>query len=152
MPYTPVECTGEEDLLVGHRQPVDAADLLGEPGEELLAGQALRGVAGCRGRVEPQLYHPVAGVLVTTGDVANRIARSIRRSGTVHTHARQVAKAIITVVTLPFHNGRTEGVNTRTKMIKRQSTAAAASPSCANASWSPKHNRDHQKCHRAEDT
>jgi len=26
----------------------------------------------------------------------------------------------VTAVTLPFHNGRTEGVNTRTKMIKRQ--------------------------------
>jgi len=23
-------------------------------------------------------------------------------------------------ITLPFHNGRTEGVNTKTKMIKRQ--------------------------------
>jgi transposase len=28
--------------------------------------------------------------------------------------------AAIAAVTLPFHNGRTEGVNTRTKMIKRQ--------------------------------
>ena len=26
----------------------------------------------------------------------------------------------IAAVTLPFHNGRTEGVNTKTKMIKRQ--------------------------------
>jgi transposase len=30
------------------------------------------------------------------------------------------AQAVITAVTLPFHNGRTEGVNTKTKMIKRQ--------------------------------
>ena len=29
-------------------------------------------------------------------------------------------QAVITAVTLPFHNGRTEGVNTKTKMIKRQ--------------------------------
>ncbi len=29
-------------------------------------------------------------------------------------------QAVIAGVTLPFHNGRTEGVNTRTKMIKRQ--------------------------------
>ncbi len=29
-------------------------------------------------------------------------------------------QAVIAAVTLPFHNGRTEGVNTRTKMIKRQ--------------------------------
>ena len=28
--------------------------------------------------------------------------------------------AVVAAVTLPFHNGRTEGVNTRTKMIKRQ--------------------------------
>jgi transposase len=27
---------------------------------------------------------------------------------------------VTAAVTLPFHNGRTEGVNTRTKMIKRQ--------------------------------
>ena len=30
------------------------------------------------------------------------------------------AQAVIAAVTLPFHNGRTEGVNTKTKMIKRQ--------------------------------
>jgi transposase len=30
------------------------------------------------------------------------------------------SQAVITAVTLPFHNGRTEGVNTKTKMIKRQ--------------------------------
>jgi transposase len=30
------------------------------------------------------------------------------------------ALAVTAAITLPFHNGRTEGVNTRTKMIKRQ--------------------------------
>ncbi len=30
------------------------------------------------------------------------------------------ALAVIAALTLPFHNGRTEGVNTKTKMIKRQ--------------------------------
>jgi len=30
------------------------------------------------------------------------------------------APAVIAALTLPFHNGRTEGVNTKTKMIKRQ--------------------------------
>jgi hypothetical protein len=30
------------------------------------------------------------------------------------------AQAVIAAVTLPFHNGRAEGVNTKTKMIKRQ--------------------------------
>ncbi|WP_461184270.1 transposase, partial [Xylanimonas ulmi] len=28
--------------------------------------------------------------------------------------------AVVAAVTLPHHNGRTEGVNTRTKMLKRQ--------------------------------
>jgi transposase len=28
--------------------------------------------------------------------------------------------AATAALTLPFHNGRTEGVNTKTKMIKRQ--------------------------------
>ncbi|WP_425471238.1 transposase [Xylanimonas allomyrinae] len=27
---------------------------------------------------------------------------------------------VVAAVTLPHHNGRTEGVNTRTKMLKRQ--------------------------------
>ena len=29
-------------------------------------------------------------------------------------------QAVTAALTMPFHNGRTEGVNTRTKMIKRQ--------------------------------
>ena len=35
--------------------------------------------------------------------------------------------AAIAAVTLPFHNGRTEGVNTKTKMIKREMMAAPGS-------------------------
>lgn len=38
-------------------------------------------------------------------------------------------------VTLPFHIGRTEGVNTR-KMIKRQMFGRQDSPSCATGSCS----------------
>jgi transposase len=41
----------------------------------------------------------------------------------LHSFARGLdpgAQAVIAAVTLPFHNGRTEGVNTKTKMIKRQ--------------------------------
>jgi transposase len=41
----------------------------------------------------------------------------------LHSFARGLdldAQAVIATVTLPFHNGRTEGVNTKTKMIKRQ--------------------------------
>jgi transposase len=37
----------------------------------------------------------------------------------VHAFARGL-DLDIAAVTLPFHNGRTEGVNTKTKMIKRQ--------------------------------
>jgi hypothetical protein len=35
---------------------------------------------------------------------------------------------VIAAVTLPFHNGRTEGVNTKAKMINRQSMAEPDSP------------------------
>jgi hypothetical protein len=41
----------------------------------------------------------------------------------VHSFTRELnldAQAAIAAVTLPYHNGRTEGVNTKTKMIKRQ--------------------------------
>jgi transposase len=41
----------------------------------------------------------------------------------VHTFVRGLEldeQAVTAAVTLPFHNGRTEGVNTKTKMIKRQ--------------------------------
>ena len=38
------------------------------------------------------------------------------------------AQAVIAAVTLPFHNGRTEGVNTKTKMIKRQMYGRAGFP------------------------
>ena len=36
-------------------------------------------------------------------------------------------QAATVAVTLPFHNGRTEGVNTKTKMIKRQMYGRAGS-------------------------
>ena len=41
----------------------------------------------------------------------------------LHTFTRGLdldVQAVIAAVTLPLHNGRTEGVNTKTKMIKRQ--------------------------------
>ena len=41
----------------------------------------------------------------------------------VHAFARGLdldIDAAIAAISLPFHNGRTEGVNTKTKMIKRQ--------------------------------
>jgi transposase len=41
----------------------------------------------------------------------------------LHTFTRGLdldEQAVIAAVTLPFHNGRTEGVNTETKIIKRQ--------------------------------
>jgi transposase len=52
-------------------------------------------------------------------------AHSARASDLPHLHAFTRGldldtQAVIAAVTLPFHNGRTEGVNTKTKMIKRQ--------------------------------
>ena len=52
-------------------------------------------------------------------------AETARASDLPHLHAFTRGldldkQAVITAVTLPFHNGRTEGVNTKTKMIKRQ--------------------------------
>jgi hypothetical protein len=45
-------------------------------------------------------------------------------------------QAATAALTLPFHSGRTEGVNTKTKMIKRQCSAGQGSPSSATASCS----------------
>jgi hypothetical protein len=52
-------------------------------------------------------------------------AQTARASDLPHVHAFTRGldldkQAVIAAVTLPFHNGRTEGVNTKTKMIKRQ--------------------------------
>jgi transposase len=44
-------------------------------------------------------------------------------NGTVHTFVRGLEldeQAVTAALTQPFHNGRTEGVNTKIKMIKRQ--------------------------------
>jgi transposase len=41
----------------------------------------------------------------------------------VHSFVRGIEQdrdAVIAAITTPHHNGRTEGVNTRTKMLKRQ--------------------------------
>jgi hypothetical protein len=56
---------------------------------------------------------------------------------------------------LPYHNGRTEGVNNtiKTKMIKGRCTAAPASPSSATGSCSADTTlRHHRKCDRAIST
>ena len=52
-------------------------------------------------------------------------AETARASDLLHLHAFTRGldldkQAVIAAVTLPFHNGRTEGVNAKTKMIKRQ--------------------------------
>jgi hypothetical protein len=59
-------------------------------------------------------------------------------------------QAATAALTLPHHNGRTEGVNTKTKMIKDRCTDAPASPCCATAS-SPDYVTccHHRKCDRA---
>ena len=49
--------------------------------------------------------------------------RSRARPAHAHAFTRGLdldIQAATAAVTLPFHNGRTEGVNTKTKMIKRQ--------------------------------
>jgi hypothetical protein len=59
--------------------------------------------------------------------------------------------AVVAAVTLPFHNGRTEGVNTRTKMIKRQMYGRAGFTLLRHASCSADTtHRHHRKCDRAE--
>ena len=55
------------------------------------------------------------------------------RSGPPHLHAftrglELDIKAATAAVTLPLHNGRTEGVSTKTKMMKRQMYGRAGFP------------------------
>jgi hypothetical protein len=62
----------------------------------------------------------------------------------IHSFIRGLAldpQAVTAAVTLPFHNGRTEGVNTRTKMIKRQMYGRAGFTSCVTGSCSANHHR-----------
>jgi transposase len=54
-------------------------------------------------------------------------------------------RAAIAAVTLPSHNGRTDGVNTKTKMIKRQMYGPPDSPSCATASCSTNATHRHHR-------
>ena len=57
--------------------------------------------------------------------------------------------AATAALTLPHHNGRTEGVNNKTKMIKRQMYGRAGSTCCATASSSAEAtDRHHRKCDR----
>ena len=59
-------------------------------------------------------------------------------------------KAATAAVTLPHHNGRTEGVNNKTKMSNGRCSGAPASASSATASFSDEDmNRHHRKCDRA---
>ena len=61
-------------------------------------------------------------------------------------------KAATAALTLPHHNGRTEGVNCKTKMLKRQMFGRAASNFSATASSSDEvTDRHHRNCDRAED-
>ena len=50
------------------------------------------------------------------------------------TGIRQDYQAVRNGLTLPWNSGLVEGLNTRTKLLKRQSTAAPPSRSSANAS------------------
>jgi Transposase len=72
----------------------------------------------------------------------------------VHSFSRGLGldiRAVTAALTMPHHNGRTEGVNTKTKMIKRQCTDERASPCCAIAfSSDDATHRHHRKCDRAK--
>jgi transposase len=74
------------------------------------------------------LIHGFAALLVPDPGNAARLHEWIttaRAADLPHVHAFTRGldldiQAVTAALTLPFHNGRTEGVNTRTKMIKRQ--------------------------------
>ena len=74
------------------------------------------------------LIRDFAALLAPDPGNATRLREGItsaRAAGLPHVHAFTRGldldiQAATSAVTLPFHNGRTEGVNTRTKMIKRQ--------------------------------
>ena len=59
-------------------------------------------------------------------------------------------QAVTAALTLPYHNGRTEGVNTKTKMIKRQMYGRAGFTLLRHQSSSDENTiRYHRKCDRA---
>jgi hypothetical protein len=70
----------------------------------------------------------------------------------VHAFTRSLdldIRAAIAALTMPFHNRRTEGVNTKTKMIKRQMYGRAAFALLLPLHPARLTERHHRKCDRA---
>jgi transposase len=115
-----------------HLSPRRATRLLLTRPDRLTSSQAetlARIEAACPGmRALASLIRDFAALLVPDPGNATRLQEwitSARTTDLPHVHAFTRGldldiQATTAALTLPFHNGRTEGVNTRTKMIKRQ--------------------------------
>ena len=123
---------GRLDGSQPHLSPRRAARLLLTRPDRLAGGQqetVSRVGAACPEMTAlATLIRDFAALLAPDPGNATRLREwitSARAAGLPHVHAFTRGldldiQAATSAVTLPFHNGRTEGVNTRTKMIKRQ--------------------------------
>jgi transposase len=123
---------GRLDGSQPHLSPRRAARLLLTRPGHLAAGQQetlSRLQAACPEMTAlAALVRDFAGLLVPDPGNAARLQEwitSARAAGLPHVHSFTRGldldlQAATAALTLPFHNGRTEGVNTKTKMIKRQ--------------------------------
>jgi transposase len=115
-----------------HLSPRRAASiLLTKPGQ-LTGGQAetlARLQAACPEMTTlTALIRSFAQMLAPAGDNQDRLQRWITRAREadlphLHSFTRGLdldSQAVTAALTLPYHNGRTEGVNNKTKLIKRQ--------------------------------
>jgi transposase len=115
-----------------HLSPRRAARLLLTRPDRLTGGQAetlARIEAACPEMTAlASLIRSFAALLVPEPGNAARLQEWVtaaRAAGLPHLHALTRgldldSQAATAALTMPFHNGRTEGVNTKTKMIKRQ--------------------------------
>src|SRR6266699_5610471 len=123
---------GRRDGSQPHLSPRRAARLLLTRPGHLVAGQqetVSRVQAACPEMTAlADLIRDFAGFLTPEPGNATRLQEQItsaRAADLPHAHAFTRGldldiQAATAALTLPFHNGRTEGVNTKTKMIKRQ--------------------------------
>jgi transposase len=123
---------GRADAHRSHLSPRKAVQLLLSKPENLTAAQretAARLASACpEMKALASLIGSFAALLVP--DIANeeRLLRWIVQARAadlpnLHSFTRGLdldVKAATAALTLPYHNGRTEGVNTKTKMLKRQ--------------------------------
>jgi transposase len=110
-----------------------------EAGALVVRASTRPGPVGCpdcgaaTGRVHGYVVRQVADVPVGGDDRLTDWIDQARAEDLPHLHAYTRGlefdrHAVNTALTLPFHNGRTEGVNTKTKMIKRQMYGRAGFP------------------------